>query len=411
MKIKGTYLLVLVAMCGLIASGVGLVTNVAGLFFDPVAQEIGVSKGQVSLMLTICNICFALGGMLTPALMKSRNPKPLLICATAVLAASTAALSLCHGIMIMYALCVLRGLAAGVIGMVFATTVLGNWFEEGLGLVTSIAFGCSGIAGAIFSPIMSGVIAGAGWRGGYLVTAVLTVLLNLPAILFLPAVEPSMCGQKALGAGSGAKSAKGTPQRKVGVGSVAGNAISGVLFALVLAYSILCSGITALPQHFPGIAESFGLGATGATMLSLCMIANTGGKVLLGILVDKIGARLSILGYCVAVLVGLLLMLFVHGPISMVVAAVLFGLCYALATVGISMTARDVFGDANYTRVYPTFSLGGNFANAIFSSVIGFMYDFSGGYLLPLWVMLIMTVASAATIVVAYAKKDTQVAR
>lgn len=406
MKIKGTYLLVLVAMCGLIASGVGLVTNIAGLFFDPVATEIGVSKGQVSFMLTICNICFALGGMATPALMKARNPKPLLICATAALAASTAALSLCHSIMTMYVLCVVRGLAAGVIGMVFATTVLGNWFVEGLGLVTSIAFGCSGIAGAIFSPIMSGVIAGAGWRVGYIVTAVLTAALNLPAILFLPAVDPAMCGRQALGGAAKAQPTKGRAQRKVGVGSATGNAISSVLFALVLAYAILCSGITALPQHFPGIAESFGLGATGATMLSLCMIANTGGKVLFGILVDRIGARLSILGYSVAILVGIVLMLFVHGPVSMLVAAVLFGLCYALGTVGISMTARDVFGDANYTRVYPTFSLGGNFANAIFSSVIGFMYDFSGGYILPLWVMLLMTVATAATIVVAYAKKE-----
>ena len=98
-------------------------------------------------------------------------------------------------------------------------------------------------------------------------------------------------------------------------------------------------------------------------------------------------------------------MLFVHGPVSMLVAAVFFGLSYALGTVGISMTARDVFGDANYTKVYPTFSLGGNFANAIFSSVIGFMYDFSGGYVLPLWVMLLMTVATGATIVAAYAKR------
>lgn len=405
MKIKGTYLLVLVAMCGLIASGVGLVTNIAGLFFDPVAAEIGVSKGQVSFMLTICNICFALGGMLTPALMKARSPKPLLIGATAALAASTAALALCHSIVTMYLLCVIRGLAAGVIGMVFATTVIGNWFVEGLGLVTSIAFGCSGIAGAVFSPIMSGVIAGVGWRGGYFVTAVLTVLLNLPAVLFLPAVDPAMCGQKALGAGTQtAGRPKAKSQKKVSVGS-ASAAISGALFALVLAYSILCSGLTALPQHFPGIAESFGLGVTGATMLSLCMIANTGGKVLLGALVDKIGARLSILGYSAAILVGVVLMLFIHGPISMLVAAMLFGLSYALGTVGISMTARDVFGDANYTRVYPTFSLGGNFANAIFSSAIGFMYDFSGGYVLPLWVMLIMTVATAASIFMAYAKR------
>ncbi|MDO4798331.1 MAG: MFS transporter [Coriobacteriales bacterium] len=403
MRIKGTYLLVLVAMCGLIASGVGLVTNVAGLFFDPVAAEIGVSKGQVSLMLTICNICFALGGMVAPPLMRARNPKPLTIGATAALVASTAALSLCHSIVPMYVLCVVRGLAAGVVGMVFATTVLGNWFVAGLGLVTSIAFGCSGIAGAVFSPVMSGIIAAAGWRVGYMVMAALTVVLNLPAILFLPAVDPAVCGRKALGAAEGEASAATAGGGK-GTADTAG-AISGVLFALVLAYAIICSGITALPQHFPGLAQSLGLGATGATMLSLCMIANTGGKVLLGVLVDRIGARLSILGYCVAVLVGVVLMLFVHGPVSMLVAAVLYGLCYALATVGISMTARDVFGDANYTRVYPTFQLGGNFANAIFSSVIGFMYDFSGGYVLPLWVMLLMVVASAATIVVAYARK------
>lgn len=90
MKISGRYLIVLAAMCGLIASGVGLVTNVAGIFFDPVAAELGIGKGQVSLTLTICNICFALGGMLAPRFMQAKNPKPLLVIATAALAASTA---------------------------------------------------------------------------------------------------------------------------------------------------------------------------------------------------------------------------------------------------------------------------------------------------------------------------------
>jgi MFS family permease len=408
MKIKGTYLLVLVAMCGLIATGVGLVTNVAGLFFDPVATEIGVSKGEVSLMLTICNISFALGGMVAPTLMKAKSPKPMLVVGTAVLAASTAALTLCHSIMPMYVLCVLRGVSAGIIGMVFATTVLGNWFVEGLGLVTSIAFGFSGIAGAVFSPILSGVISGAGWRMGYLVAAAMTVALNLPAILFLPAVDPTLCGQKALGAKEqedGSTASVADERAGATSGSSTATAISALLFALVFAYAVLSSGVTALPQHFPGIAESFGLGATGATMLSLCMIANTGGKVLFGALVDKIGTRLSILGYSVAILVGIVLMLFVHQPLSMLVAAALFGLCYSLGTVGISMTTREVFGDANYTRVYPTFTLGGNFANAIFSSVVGFMYDFSGGYVLPLWVMLAMTVLGALAAAAAYAKK------
>ena len=399
MKISGRYLLVLVGMCGLIASGVGLVTNVAGVFFDPVATELGVGKGQISLTLTICNVCFALGGMLAPRLMQARSPKPLLVAATAALAGSTAALSMAHGIALVYVLCVVRGLAAGVIGMVFATSVLNNWFHEGIGLVTSIAFGCSGIAGAVFSPVLSGIIASSGWRMGYVAIAALTMALNLPAILFLPAVTPEGCGMRALGAAD----EPADQASKQGEATAAGR-IDTVLFALVLAYAVICSGLTGLPQHFPGMAESFGIGAVGATMLSFCMVANTAGKVLLGALVDRLGARVSILGYCALILVSLVMLLFVHSGGAMVIAAALFGLCYSLATVGISLTTREVFGLANYTRVYPTFSLGGNVANAAFSSIIGFMYDFSGGYSLTLYVMLAMTVITAALIVMAFGR-------
>jgi len=181
--------------------------------------------------------------------------------------------------------------------------------------------------------------------------------------------------------------------------------INAALFALVLAYAVICSGITGLPQHFPGMAESFGMGAVGATMLSFCMIANTTGKVVLGVLVDRLGARISILAYCALIMVSLFLLLFVHSGPTLVVAAALFGLCYSLATVGISLTTREVFGPANYTRVYPTFSLGGNVANAAFSSIIGFMYDFSGGYALTLYVMAAMTLATGALIVAAFSKR------
>lgn len=403
MKISGRYLIVLAAMCGLIASGVGLVTNVAGIFFDPVAAELGIGKGQVSLTLTICNICFALGGMLAPRFMQAKNPKPLLVIATAALAASTAALSLAQSILVIYALCVVRGLAAGIVGMVFATSVLNNWFHDGIGLVTSIAFGCSGIVGAVFSPVLSGVIASSGWRTAYLVMAGLMVAFNLPAILFLPSVTPEGCGMRALGAEKGTGSVK---DKKADQAAQTPAGPIGLLpFILVLGYAILCSGLTALPQHFPGMAESFGLGAVGATMLSFCMIANTGGKVLLGALVDKLGARISILAYSALIMVSVVLMLLMHSGGALIAAAALFGLCYALGTVGISLTAREVFGPSNYTRVYPTFSLGGNIANAAFSSIIGFMYDFSGGYTLTLYVMAAMTIATALLIIAAFAKR------
>ena len=112
MKMSGKHLLVLVSLCGLIASGIGLVTNVSGLFFTPIADEFGILKGSASLMLTICNIALAIGGMIVPHLLSEKSLKPLLIGSTAVLAGSTAALSVCPSIPPMYVLSALRGFAA-----------------------------------------------------------------------------------------------------------------------------------------------------------------------------------------------------------------------------------------------------------------------------------------------------------
>ena len=104
MKITGRHLLVLIAMCGLLASGVGLVTNVAGLFLTPVATEFGIQRGAASLMMTICNISFAIGGLFAPRFMREKSFKLVLIACTALLAGGTAVLALCPSIMPMYAL-------------------------------------------------------------------------------------------------------------------------------------------------------------------------------------------------------------------------------------------------------------------------------------------------------------------
>ena len=406
MKISGRHLLVLVAMCGLLASAVGLVTNVSGLFFSPIADEFGVARGAASMMLTISNLSFAVGGLLCPRLMTERTLKPLVIGATAILAASTAALSVCPGIMPMYVLCVLRGMAAGAIGFVFATSVLNRWFVANIGLATSIAMGCSGIAGAVFSPVINGVISSAGWRTGFVAMAVLTVALNLPAILFLPSLDPATKGLKAFGADDAPQQADAEASAEAPAPAQA-EPINPLVYAAVMGFALLASALTALPQHFPGMAESFLQdAAVGASMLSVCMVANTAGKVVLGILVDKFGTRVSLLLYSGLVAIALVLLLFVPAPWTMLVAAGLFGTSYGMAAVGNTMITRDAFGLANYGKTYPVMSLVGNVGNAVFSSAVGYMYDFTGGYAATLVLFGVMTVVLAGLVVFVYARKQ-----
>lgn len=402
MKISGRHLLIVVAMCGLLASGVGLVTNVAGLFFTPVSEEFGVLRGQASLMLTITNISFACGGMIAPRLLTEKTLKPLLIGATAVNVAATVGFSFCPSITPMYVLCVVRGLAAGMVGFVFVTSVINRWFVTNVALASSIAMACSGLAGALFSPIVNGVIGGVGWRMGYVAIAAFTVLLNLPAILLLPSLDPKTAGLEALGAGT----VDDEPKAQASSATAAAAPVSIVLLGAVIGYAVLATAVTSLPQFFPGISESYGFDAAlGASMLSASMIANSLGKIVLGALIDRLGTRLSTLIYAVVVAASLVMMLIIRSPQMLIVAAAMCGLCYSLGTVAITMITRDAFGVANYDKTYPTISLAGNFANAIFSSVVGFMYDFSGGYVLPIIVLLACLGAAVAAMLYVYSHR------
>ncbi len=392
---KGKYLILLASLCGLIATGVGLVTNVAGLFFNPIAAELGLLRGAVSMTVTINNLLFAVGGLMSPKFMSEKTLKPGLIIGTAVIAGSTALLAATSSIMVMYILNGLRGFASGILGFVFVTMVINNWFHSNVGLATSIAMGFSGLAGAVFSPIVSSVIQSSGWRTAYLMTAVMMVVLNAPAVFLIPSIDPAVKGMKPLGEKATVSTNEATS------GSTLPIVMS--MLAIMCVYASCAAGSTALTQHFTGIAEERGLAASvGATMLSACMLANTGGKVVLGALVDRIGAKKSLMAYAVLIICAVLTMLFVNSGTVMYIAAFLFGLTYSMATVGTVSMTKDLFSVANYSSTYPKINLCGTMFSAVFSSVIGFMYDAFGSYNVPLFIILTMIVISFIIVLYVY---------
>ncbi len=392
---KGKYIVIIAALCGLIASGVGLITNIAGSFFTPIAEELGLLRGAVSMNVTIGNLCFAAGGMMSPRVMKEKNLKTMLIAMTALIAGSTALLALCNNVFLMYVLNGLRGFASGIVGFVFVTIVINHWFFKNNALVTSIAMGFSGLAGAVFSPVMSSIIASSGWRTAYVISAVLMVLLNLPAIFFLPAIDPYVKGQKPYGEKTAAVNTAAEVQESL--------PINKMLVAMLCVFAVCGAASTSITQHFPGVAAESGLDASvGATMLSICMFVNTGGKIVLGALVDKIGARISMSIYTVLVFAGVLMMMFIPSRAVMFVAAACIGLTYSMATVGTVTLSKEVFGMANYGRTYPTINMCGTMCSAAFSSIIGFIYDATGGYTVTLMIILAMMITAFAIITYVY---------
>lgn len=423
------YVLVLISCCGLIGAAFGMLTNVVGIFFTPVADSLGIGRGAVSMTLTISTITLALGGMLTVQALRRFPVKVLLIAMALIFSGCTATLGLTTNLYVMYVLHAVRGLAAGITGNVLVTMVINQWFLKNSGTFTSIAMSFSGLIGAVLTPVLSAVISSHGWRMGYFVTAGIILLLELPSILCPFSLKPDDIGETPYGgrpeevketgparsrAGShGSAPARSAASHRNGAVSVHSNTANWmsdkrllVLFLLVLMYGIAAAFITSYPQHFPGIADSFQLSKeTGTMMVSVCLVVNSCGKLLFGLLTDRIGARKAVLLYAAMILTGTLLLVFVRQPWAMFGAAALIGFAYALATVGTVMVVRTVFGLDYYGQVYPKVNLIATVGSAFGVSVIGFIYDGAGSYIPALVLMIVMIVVMAGAVVMVFRKR------
>lgn len=380
-----SHLFVLVVCCCIVAASIGMLTNSAGVFFTPIAEDLGVGKGAVSMSLTLANIAYAFGGLMTVKVIHENNFKKMVFLFGTVYAISTALLSIAQSVFLLYVFSLIRGASTGIAGMVLVTILINNHYKEGVGFATSIALGFSGIAGALLSLVFSWMIGIAGWRLTYVVEGILAFLLYLPCI-----VGPVSLNNRIK---EDAVESKDTTASTTGV-------VPLPIFVLVCAYAFLIASVTALPQHFPSLAST---AAVGSLMVSVTMVMNTAGKIILGAISDKIGAEKALEGYGVLVVIGLVILVVCKShPIFSIVGAVLVGLVYAMAAVGPVLLSQNLFRES-YNAYYPKVSLVGTISNALFTTAVGFVYDIANSYDPALWLVALFAIIAIGTLV--YANK------
>ena len=138
-------------------------------------------------------------------------------------------------------------------------------------------------------------------------------------------------------------------------------------------------------------------------MVSVTMVMNTAGKIILGAISDKIGAEKALEGYGVLVVIGLIVLVsFKSHPIFSIVGAVLVGLVYAMAAVGAVLLSQNLFRES-YNAYYPKVSLVGTISNALFTTAVGFVYDIANSYDPALWLAALFAIIAIGTLV--YANK------
>ena len=142
------------------------------------------------------------------------------------------------------------------------------------------------------------------------------------------------------------------------------------------------SGTTCGSFHFACFGTSTGLSLQmAATLSTALMIGNLLSKLVIGVMIDKIGANRSAQIFMVFIAVSATLLALCNhlGYIFMMICAVFFGMTYAVSTVALAPMMRDVFG-RDFAQKQSYVALISGLFNGAITSLIGYIYDWSGSY-------------------------------
>jgi MFS family permease len=273
---------------------------------------------------------------------------------------------------------ILRGIGDCGFYIPIITILIGNWIKKGQGTIIGLTMSFSGIAGAVLSPVLTGVILRYGYKTAYIGCAAFIAAVTLPGTFLWLELQPEDAGVCPYGtAGEGRECTKASAPRLVNRLRY----LSPVYLTLgfMAAFASTVSGLTA---HLSGMAENIGAGAAvGAAMISSAMIGNIVFKFLSGWLSDRVGAfRAFSVSLTVAFAGTVTLFMGGTNKAILLIGAFMFGAIYSVGAVGVAAGVRKIYGDHQYGDGYSVLAAVMCICPAIAMSIIGYLYDLTGGY-------------------------------
>lgn len=388
----------MVSSCLLIASSIGLCMNSVGIFFTPVAESLGIGRGEVAMHSTLSGIAAGLISPLVVKLYDKYSTKLIASIGVVVTVAITALMSFVQSAAQLNLLGAARGCSFSFFAMVPVSLMLNNWFEKKQGLVMGIVFSFSGIGGAIFNSVLSLAIEAYGWRTTYLIVAAMILVLALPSSLLIH-ISPEKIGRLAYGSERARVEMKDLDMQS----SKNTKILASASFILLSVFAVFATFTTGMGQFLPDYAVELGRGLSlGATMLSVAMIGNITFKFMLGALSDKLGPIKACATMLSINVIGFLIMIFLGGKseILLLASAFLYGAIYSICAVGIPLLTRHIFGTENYGYAYGYITLISNLGGAIPFAVIGFMYDIFSTYFISIVLCVALNVINLLMLMV-----------
>lgn len=394
---------IICAVCTLVIFvTMGAVSNGFSIFLPFIMENRGFSPSQTSFLVTIRCIVSFVAMLLIGTYYNFFSIRKGVSIAVACTGAAYCIYSAADSYLFFAAGAALSGLSYGFGSMVPVSILMSKWFVKNRALTIGLCSAGSSAATIIMSPVTTLLVENISMEAAFLIEGLIFLMIALIVIIFLRN-DPAEKGLEPYGQNEIRENAAAAGKSE----EIVSHSLSrkGWIYMGIVALSM---GALANPSfaHLSVLFTTEGFKPmTVAAIISAIGIALTASKILFGHSADKIGGcRTSVL-FLLILLAGHICCCFSYLqnlPLC-IVTAILMGVGFPIATVGISVWAGDMASLDKYPEVLRKFQIFYAAGALVFSSSPGVIAEVLGRGYIPSYIMFsVMLVINLMFILCAY---------
>jgi len=340
------------------------------VLLQPIARDTGWSVTGVSSAMTIGFLAMALTSMIWGTLSDRLGPLPVVLTGSVVIAASLALASRATSLIaFQFIFGVMVGGATAAIFAPMMASVTG-WFDTHRSLAVSLVSAGMGMAPMTMSPLAAWLVSHHDWRTSMQILSVVVAGIMIPVSLLVRR-PPALEVQPSRSEGA-----------EKGVEMSLAQALRSPQFVILLLTNFFCCATHSGPIiHTVSYAISCGIPIIAAvTIYSVEGLAGMGGRIVFGLLGDRLGAKRVLVAGLFAQAFGALAYVFVRELAAFYAVAALFGFIYAGTMPLYSVLARENFPLRMMGTVIGGTAMAGSLGMASGPVAGGLIYDTFASY-------------------------------
>ena len=361
-----------IAVCFSTATALlGFSTYTFSLFGNELAEQFHWSRTQINASLSFSAIGTLFGPFLG-GLIDRRGPRIVVGICVSLTALSFLLRPMMSELWHWYALSFLQyaGFSAT---MAPVGRIVGLWFPRRRGTVMGIAMTGNNFGGVVMPGIVGGLIANSGWQAGYYLQGTLTAFVAIGALIALREPNPVGLVTSDNAGGVASKQLTGISMKQ----AVRSPQLYMLFYIFLVGATPFAALLPQLISHFinEGIESS-----TAATALSLVALGGMGGKLIFGIVAEKITPRYTMMISFAGLSVSLLLSVNLNISGIIWICSPMWGLCMGAFGTLINLIVQDYFGLKNFAKIMGIAGYGTAISFAIGPILAGISFDEFGNY-------------------------------